>query len=94
MPQAMKSSLVSKVDESENDAVTLKESTQQRPTHWHLNIVLSISASLAGMVRAILTRRLSGLEILNNATLIIQKWLVSRLLANIFHYLNSFEESK
>ena len=41
-----------------------------------------------------LTRRLSGLEILNNATLIIQKWLVSRLFANIFHYLNSAEEFK
>ena len=33
-----------------------------------------------------LTRRLSGLEILNNATLIIQKWLVSRLFANIFYH--------
>ena len=30
-----------------------------------------------------LTRRLSGLEILNNKTLIIQKWLVSRLFQKI-----------
>ena len=38
-----------------------------------------------------LTRRLSGFEILNIATLIFQKWLVSRHFANticIFHYLN------
>ena len=41
---------------------------------------------------AILTRRLSGFEILNNATLIFQKWLVSRHLANIFYYLNFYEE--
>ena len=40
----------------------------------------------------ILTRRLSGFEILNNATLIFQKRLVSRLFANIFHYLNFSEE--
>ena len=39
-----------------------------------------------------LTRRLSGFEILNNATLIFQKWLVSRHFANIFHYLNFSEE--
>ena len=38
------------------------------------------------------TRRLSGFEILNNATLIFQKWLVSRHFANIFHYLNFSEE--
>ena len=30
--------------------------------------------------------------ILNNATLIFQKWLVSRRFANIFHYLNFSEE--
>ena len=35
-----------------------------------------------------LIRRLSGLEILNNSTLIIQKWLVPRLFPNIFHYMN------
>jgi len=39
-----------------------------------------------------LTRRLSGFEILNNVTLIFQKWLVSRHFANIFHYLNFSEE--
>ena len=39
-----------------------------------------------------LTRRLSGFEILNNPTLILQKWLVSRHFANIFHYLNFSEE--
>ena len=41
-----------------------------------------------------LTHRLSGFEILNNATLIFQKWLVSRIFANIFHYLNFSEEHK
>ena len=40
----------------------------------------------------ILTRRLSGFEILNNETLIFQKWLISRHFANIFHYLNFSEE--
>ena len=39
-----------------------------------------------------LTRRLSGFEILNNASLIFQNWLVSRHFANIFHYLNFSEE--
>ena len=39
-----------------------------------------------------LTRRLSGFEILNNATLIVRKWLVSRLFANIFLYLIFSEE--
>ena len=39
-----------------------------------------------------LTRRLSGFEILDNATLIFQKWLVSRIFANICHYLNFPEE--
>ena len=39
-----------------------------------------------------LTRRLAGFEILNNAILIFQKWLVSRHFANIFHYLNFYEE--
>ena len=42
--------------------------------------------------RLFLTRMLSGFEILNNATLILQKWLVSRHFANIFHYLNFSEE--
>ena len=32
----------------------------------------------------VLTRRLSGFEILNNATLIFQKWLVSMIFPNIF----------
>ena len=40
----------------------------------------------------LLTRRLSGFEILDNATLILQKWLVSRHFANIFHNLNFSEE--
>ena len=40
----------------------------------------------------ILTRRLSEFKILNNATLICQKWLLSRHFANIFHYLNFSEE--
>ena len=40
----------------------------------------------------LLTRRLSGYEILNNATSIFQKWLVSRIFGNIFHYLNFPEE--
>jgi len=40
-----------------------------------------------------LTRRLSGFEILNNVTLIFQKWLVSRHFANICHYLNFPEEN-
>ena len=39
-----------------------------------------------------LTRTLSAFEILNNATVIFQKWLVSRHFANIFHYLNFSEE--
>ena len=39
-----------------------------------------------------LTRTLAGFEILNNATLIFQKWLVSRHFANIFPYLNFSEE--
>ena len=39
-----------------------------------------------------LTRRLSGFEILNNASLIFQKWLVSRIFANICRYLNFPEE--
>ena len=39
-----------------------------------------------------LTRRLSGFEILNNATSIFQKWLVSGHFENIFHYLNFSEE--
>ena len=41
--------------------------------------------------RLSLTRRLSGFEILNNASLIFQKWLVSRHFANNFHYLNFSE---
>ena len=40
----------------------------------------------------VLTRRLSGFEILNNASSIFQKWLVSRHFANIFHNLNFSEE--
>ena len=44
------------------------------------------------LVEGFLTRRLSGFEILNNATLIFQKWLVSRHFAIIFHYLNFSEE--
>ena len=40
----------------------------------------------------LLTRRVSGFEILNNATLIFQKWLVSMIFANICHYLNFPEE--
>ena len=39
-----------------------------------------------------LNRMLSGFEILNIATLISQKRLVSRHFANIFHYLNFSEE--
>ena len=39
-----------------------------------------------------LTRRLSGFEIVNNATSIFQKWLVTGHFANIFHYLNFSEE--
>ena len=39
-----------------------------------------------------LTRRLSGFEILNNATSIFQKWLVTGHFENIFHYLNFSEE--
>ena len=39
-----------------------------------------------------LTHRLSGFEILNNATLIFQKWLVSRHFGNVFRYLNFSEE--
>ena len=39
-----------------------------------------------------LTRRLSGFGILNNATLILQKWLVSRHFAKIFPYLKISEE--
>ena len=39
-----------------------------------------------------LTRTLAGFEFLNNATLIFQKWLVSRHFANIFHYLIFCEE--
>ena len=44
------------------------------------------------LVEFILTRRLSGFKILYNATLIFQKWHVSRHFANIFHYLNFSEE--
>ena len=39
-----------------------------------------------------LTLRLLGFEILNNATLIFQKWLISRHFSNIFHYLHFSEE--
>ena len=39
-----------------------------------------------------LTRRLPGFEILNNATIIFQKWLVPRHFGNTFHYLNFFED--
>ena len=40
----------------------------------------------------LLTRRLSGFEILNNATVNFQKWFVFRHFANIFHHLNFAEE--
>ena len=43
-------------------------------------------------LKLLLTRTLAGFEFLNNATLIFQKWLVSRHFANIFHYLNFSEE--
>ena len=36
----------------------------------------------------------AGFEILNDATLIIQNWLVSRLFANIFQHPNFIEEDK
>ena len=46
----------------------------------------------------ILTPRLSGFEVLNDATLIFQNWffssLESRLFAEVFHYLNFAEENK
>ena len=42
--------------------------------------------------RAFLTRRLSGFEISNYATLIFKKWHVSRHFANISQYLNFSEE--
>ena len=52
-----------------------------------------MQAGAAGLSeKKFLTRRLSGFEILNNATLIFQKWLVSRHFANISHYLIFFEE--
>ena len=35
---------------------------------------------------------MSEFEILNDATLRIQNWLVSRLLENIFHYSNFVEK--
>ena len=48
---------------------------------------------LAGRIKnRYLTNRLSGFEILNNATLIYKEWLVFRLFTNIFHYLNFSEE--
>ena len=37
---------------------------------------------------------LSGLEILNDTTLMFQNWLVSMLFTNIFYYLNFAEEHK
>ena len=39
-----------------------------------------------------LTRRLSEVEILNDATLIVDTWAISRLFANIFHHLNFSKE--
>ena len=55
----------------------------------YVNVVnLKVSLSLAHVS----TRRLSGFEILNNATSIFQKWLVTRHFANNFHHLNFSEE--
>ena len=41
-----------------------------------------------------LTPRLSGCKILNEATLIIRNWLLSRLIAIIIHNLYFIEEHK
>ena len=64
-----------------------KQFEVERPEHHQLKII-----NPTMRFPFILTRRLSGFEILNNATLIFQKWLVSRHSANIFHYLNFSEE--
>ena len=47
---------------------------------------------LAGI--QILTHRLSEFEILNDVTIIIQNWPVSRLNTNIFYNLNVADEHK
>ena len=62
-----------------------------------INLILEISEVKNQEVEntyflIILTRRLLGFEILNNATLILEKWLVSRHFVNIFHYLDFSEE--
>ena len=59
----------------------------------HKNVILKAkNLKDVSSLFSLLTRRLSGLEILNNATLLFQKWLVSRHFANIFHHLNFSEE--
>ena len=49
----------------------------------HKNVILKAkNLKDVSSLFSLLTRRLSGLEILNNETLLFQKWLVSRHFAN------------
>ena len=59
---------------------------------WILRNYTCKCLSLSEGERLYLTPTLSGFEILNNATLIFQKWLVTRLFANIFHYFDFSEK--
>ena len=54
------------------------------------NIFILISK----LSRKILTRTLSKFEIFNDAILIFENWLVSKLFASIFYHLNFAEENK
>ena len=71
------------VDFIDKESLAIEERNYAGPgfKHWNRSHIF-----------ASLTRRLSAFEILNNATLIFQKWLISRHFANIFHYLNFSEE--
>ena len=61
----------------------------------HLNSQKGFTNSLALELNSTsLTLRLSGLEILNDATSIFQNWLLSRFFTNIFYNLNFTEEDK
>ena len=73
----------------------LIEWTVTNRVQWRISCLLYFLVTirkLSKIEKHVLTRRLSGFEILNNAILIFQKWLVSRIFANICHYLNFSEE--
>ena len=77
---------------------TLSEKWSSRTTYWQKIWIIFCYFGLKNYVflpqihLINLTRRLSGFQILNNATFIFQKWLVFRIFANICHYLNFPEE--